>query len=190
MKKITMIALTMALSLSLAACSNSASSQSAVPESQTPAGSSASGMDAEETTTLYYGKISGMVGNQMTLAVANAPDFGDLEGETYDGPVIADSEDAEKYGLPGEDYDGPLAQMLPDDTAADVIYDEDTIAEQQLELEYTGEEKDFTIPAGASVLNYMGQPSTSDALRKGLIVQLEVNKDTGIVTSVFIWSQS
>lgn len=56
----------------------------------------------------------------------------------------------------------------------------------KMPIEFTGEVKDFTIPAGASIVNAMGQEITLDQIVQGSIVQLIVDEATGVVERILV----
>ena len=62
---------------------------------------------------------------------------------------------------------------------------EDAPAEQ-LPIEFTGEVREFTIPAGAKITNAMGKEVSFDNVTKGSLVQLIVNETTGVVEHLMV----
>jgi len=58
---------------------------------------------------------------------------------------------------------------------------------EKLPIEFTGEVRDFTIPAGAKIVTGTGEEVSLDSISKGSLIQLIVNETTGIVESVMVW---
>lgn len=57
---------------------------------------------------------------------------------------------------------------------------------EQLPIEFTGEVREFTIPAGAKITNAIGKEVSFDNVTKGSLVQLIVNETTGVVESLMV----
>ena len=57
---------------------------------------------------------------------------------------------------------------------------------EQLPIEFTGEVREFTIPAGAKITNAMGKEVSFDNVTEGSLVQLIVNETTGVVESLMV----
>ena len=189
MKKFLMAALSAILFLSLAACSAPAAPEASPSENS-------GGTDAR-TVEILYGKVKSLVGNSLTLDLAKQPE-GDgtstviPEGAVPDGyeaaigssksVTITDSGDAggsESEGDGGseggigyfaEDTNGNIVQISPEDMP-------------KLELEYTGETKELSIPAGLKIYDSVGQELKMSDLKEGNVLMVIQNED-GSISSI------
>lgn len=76
---------------------------------------------------------------------------------------------------------------MPDDAAGDAAAGETGNAPaEKLPIEFTGEVREFTIPAGAKITNALGKEVSFDNVTKGSLVQLIVNETTGVVERVMV----
>ncbi len=204
MKKILMVALSAMLLLSLAACSAPAAPEaSGIPsESSAPAEGEASpsegadGTDAQTVTPLY-GKVKSLVGNSLTLDLAKQPEGGDASTVIPEGAVpdtgeyeasVGNSKSVtvtggdEEGGNEGEgeansiffseDANGNVVQVNPEDMP-------------KLELEYTGETKDLTIPAGLKIYDSIGKEIKMSDLKEGNVLMVMQGED-GSIESIIV----
>ena len=74
----------------------------------------------------------------------------------------------------------------PDDAAGSASGDTTTAPAEQLPIEFTGEVREFTVPAGAKITNTMGKEVSFDQVTKGSLVQLIVNETTGMVERLMV----
>ena len=122
------------------------------------------------------------MGNDITVSLGEIVlDSGGGSGETY----YVD-ENGETHVMDGGDRGAAGDVMImvpaPDDVAGDGTEGStgDAPAEK-LPIEFTGEVRDFTIPAGAKITNAMGKEVSFDNVTKGSLVQLILNETTGVV---------
>ncbi len=193
MKKILMAAISAILLLCLAACSAPAAPQASPipPETDAPAKGEA------QAVTPLYGKVKSLVGNTVTLDLAKQPGGGDTSvipegaepdtgGDPAEGYDIAidssksaavtggDNEggsDGEGGGISSdyfvEDENGNMVQLQPGDTP-------------KLELEYTGETTELTIPAGLKIYDSIGKELKMSDLKEGNVLMVMQNGDGSI----------
>ena len=135
----------------------------------------------------YMGQVSDKVGNDITVSLGEIVlDSGGGSGETY----YVD-ENGETQVMDGGDKGAAGDVMImvpaPDDVAGDGTEGStgDAPAEK-LPIEFTGEVRDFTIPAGAKITNAMGKEVSFDNVTKGSLVQLILNETTGVVESLMV----
>lgn len=205
MKKILIAVLSTILFLSLAACSAPAAPEaSGIPsESSAPAEGEASpsegadGTDAQTVTPLY-GKVKSLVGNSLTLDLAKQPEGGDASTVIPEGAVPdtgeheasvgssksvtvtggdeeggSEGEGGEAHiGYFSEDANGNVVQVNPEDMP-------------KLELEYTGETKDLTIPAGLKIYDSIGKEIKMSDLKEGNVLMVMQGED-GSIESIIV----
>ena len=174
MKKVIAALLAAGILLSFAACENGA--PSGKPESSQVGGGSSSGeSSAPETAgmgTQAFGKVTSIAGNEMTLSMANVP-----------AP-----EEKESSGESSQNTDpGTMTHAIP---ATELTPAQEgggkAMERPKTELEYTGEEKDFTIPAGAPITGADGQNETMEAIQKGSVLILNLD-EAGNIVSIGMW---
>lgn len=204
MKKILIAVLSTILFLSLAACSAPAAPEaSGIPsESSAPAEGEASpsegadGTDAQTVTPLY-GKVKSLVGNSLTLDLAKQPEGGDASTVIPEGAVpdtgeyeasvgssksvtVTGGEEGGSEGEGGEahigyfseDANGNVVQVNPEDMP-------------KLELEYTGETKDLTIPAGLKIYDSIGKEIKMSDLKEGNVLMV-IQSEDGSIESITV----
>lgn len=189
MKKMIATAAALTLVFALTACSGQQPQSSAGSSSTAPAQTETSSGSAEETATIqsYMGQVSDKVGNDITVSLGEIVlDSGDGAGETY----YVD-ENGETHAMEGGSEGGAgevtIMVPMPEDAAGEG--GEDTSAKapaEQLPIEFTGEVREFTIPAGAKITNAMGKEVSFDNVTKGSLVQLIVNETTGVVEHLMV----
>lgn len=182
MKKIILIAAIAALSLNLVACSGESNTVS--NDVSTPTESS---KDEGQTTTsikTFVGQISEKVGNDITVSLGNIvldDNEGTSESVIYDG-----NGDPKPYDGDGSEADGEMLMIpVPEDQNSDNSTNTSPI--EKLPIEFTGEVRSFTVPAGAKIVNSLGKEVNFDAVKKGSLVQMVVNESTGAVESLMVW---
>lgn len=166
MKKMIATAAALTLAFALTACSGQQPQSPAESPSTAPAQTETASGSAEETAAIqsYMGQVSDKVGNDITVSLGEIVlDSGDGAGEVT--IMVPMPEDAAGEG--GEDS--------PADAPA-----------EQLPIEFTGEVREFTIPAGAKITNAMGKEVSFDNVTKGSLVQLIVNETTGVVEHLMV----
>lgn len=189
MKKLIVTALAFTLTFVLAACSGGQTKAPDGAGSSAPTQTENSSGSAGDVATIqsYMGQVSDKVGNDITVSLGEIVlDSGDGSGETY----YVD-ENGETRPADGNDTgagDGATIMIpMPDDAAGEGAEGNtgDAPAEQ-LPIEFTGEVREFTIPAGAKITNAMGKEVSFDNVTKGSLVQLIVNETTGVVESLMV----
>lgn len=189
MKKILMVTFAALLLLSLAACSATPKSEPASPEPGVPEDG------AQENATNVapvFGKIKSLVGNELSLELANLPESNTANGEdgaSYAGEItapaqsitITDSADEEANG--GEasgDGDTKISYNTANSSGdVSIIGKEDM---PKLELEYTGETKELTIPAGLKIYDITGKEIKMADLKEGNVLMVTMAEDGGIAS--------
>ncbi|WP_066649142.1 hypothetical protein [Christensenella timonensis] len=201
MKNFLMVTFAALLLFSLAACSAPAAPEASPisPQGDAPAGGGQTPPDGAETKNIemLYGKVKSLVGNTVALDLAKQPGGGDTsvipEGAEPDtGGVPADGYDIaidssksaavtggdEESGSDGEgggisssyfaeDENGNMIQLHPEDTP-------------KLELEYTGETTELTIPAGLKIYDSIGKELKMSDLKEGNVLMVMQNGDGSI----------
>lgn len=191
MKKLIVTAVAFGLTFALTAC--------AVEQTKEPDGTGSSTSEQTEHSSgstgdvaaiqSYMGQVSDKVGNDITVSlgeivldsgegsdeVAYVDENGNQEirpkdedafaGEEVTTIIVPMPEDAGEGGSEGGAGDTP-AEKLP--------------------IEFTGEVREFTIPAGAKITNAMGKEVSFDNVTKGSLVQLIVNETTGVVERLMV----
>lgn len=211
MKKILMVALSAMLLLSLAACSAPAAPEasSVLSESSAPAEGEASpseGADGTDTQTVtpLYGKVKSLVGNSLTLDLAKQPEGGDASSAIPDGAV------PDTGGTPADEYEASIGSSKSvtvtggdeeggsegegEGEANSIFFSEDANGNvvqvnpedmPKLELEYTGETKDLTIPAGLKIYDSIGKEIKMSDLKEGNVLMVMQSED-GSIESITI----
>ena len=191
------------LFLSLAACSAPAAPEaSSVPsENSAPAEGEASPSEGADgtgvkTVTPLYGKVKSLVGNNLTLDLAKQPEGGDASTVIPEGAVPDTGEHEASVGNSksvtvtggdegasegegeansiffAEDANGNVVQVNPEDMP-------------KLELEYTGETKDLTIPAGLKIYDSVGKEIKMSDLKEGNVLMV-MQSENGSIESITI----
>lgn len=151
--------------------------------------------------TSYTGKVTGIVGNEIEVDLANFPGM-TFDGSEGEGGMIAVSPsfsveaDGDGGGsvianedISGEDAgDGqPNISFFADDGSGNVIsLNPSNPSGEDGGLEFTGEQKSFTVPAGAKITNLSGEGKLEN-IKKGSVVTFIVDENN-IVTEVIIMS--
>ncbi|HIX05790.1 MAG TPA: hypothetical protein H9865_06780 [Candidatus Fournierella pullicola] len=137
----------------------------------------------------YMGQVSDKVGNDITLSLGEIV----LDSSEGSDEVAYVDENGNQEIRPRDDeaFAGEntttIIVPMPDD-AAESGTDESAgnAPAEQLPIEFTGEVRDFTIPAGAKITNAMGKEVSLDAVNKGSLVQVIVNETTGVVEHLMV----
>ena len=190
MKKLCMTAAVLSLIFALTACSGGQKTP-AETGSSAPAQTDDSAASAGEAATIqsYMGQVSDKVGNDITVSL------GEIvldSGEGSDEVAYVDENGNQEIrprddeAFTGEGSTTTIVPM-PEDAAGEGSEGAagDAPAEQ-LPIEFTGEVREFTIPAGAKIINAMGKEVSFDNVTKGSLVQLIVNETTGVVESLMV----
>lgn len=189
MKKLIVTVVTLALVFALAACSGEQVKSPDGAGASAPSQSENSSGSAENTAAIqsYMGQVSDKVGNDITVSLGEMVlDSGDSSGETYYVDENGETRPADGNDV-GAGEGATIMVPMPDDAAGDGTESStgDAPAEQ-LPIEFTGEVREFTIPAGAKITNAMGKEVSFDHVTKGSLVQLIVNETTGVVESLMV----
>lgn len=205
MKKVIMIVLAALLLLSLAACSAPAGPAEAVP-SQSQDATSGEGApdangDAEDGETLF-GKVKSLVGNEVSLDLAKTPEGGlagavgedgaySFTGKGGEGISITRSESAasgadEADGdSEGQKSKSQVIAVEGEDGQANIITPSGSGDAPKMELEYTGESKDLTIPTGLPITDFFGNELKPSDLKEGNVLMVSFGQD-GSISSILV----
>ncbi|MEG1932706.1 MAG: hypothetical protein RR075_06315 [Pygmaiobacter sp.] len=156
MKKLFALLMAGVLSLALTACGGTFENSSSIPDSG----------DAILNSTAYFGKISSVAGNEIELNLAKEPEL----------PPQSES-------APADDADEMAAAIM---TPAVSTEEGSKGAATRVEVEYTGELKEFVIPAGMPILDALGNEKQLSDIKKGSIMNIFVD-DTDTITEVFLY---
>lgn len=164
MKKFLSITLSILMTFFITGCG---SKQKEAPMNNDRENSNITNMEDYE---LYYGKISSVAGNEIEVSIAKDP-YENLEGQ----------------GSQNNDdmADGSMAMTMSGEATLDDGSNQGG-AEERIEMEYTGETKSFTIPAGAKITEGLGQEGKISSLKKGSVIMILANKESGVVADVTI----
>lgn len=173
MKKILVAVLAAGMLWSLAACG--APDQKSETQSQQEAGAEEpkQKQDAPSETAAVdsqiFGKVKAIAGNELTFSLAKMPS---LEGDEEEKPAG------------GGDTGGMEGAIAATETVPAQEGGEG-MEQPKIDLEYTGEEKEFIVPAGAPILGTGGQNETLQSIKKGNVLLLNLDKD-GVIVSVTV----
>lgn len=184
MRKIILIAANAALALSLVACSTESTTSPKDPTAQEQTNQSEE--QNPKSVKTFLGQVSDKIGNDITLSLGTfVLDDSDSTGESfiYDGTGEPRPYDGEIDDASGGET---LMVPMPDEENGDGNNTSAGKAEK-LPIEFTGETKEFTIPAGAKTTNVSGKDVNFDVIKKGSFVQITVNENTGVVESIMVW---
>lgn len=183
MKKFMIMALAAVLALNLAACSKKTDTTSAVPAVEPPVSQAASAEAVNIKT--YVGQVSDKVGNDIQLSLGKFV----IDDNGGGGQMMMVDENGEQRPVDG-DVGGEGGETImvpaPADGGTEGGEGGGDASIEKLPIEFTGEVQEFTIPAGAKILNAMGKEVTLDSVQKGSLVQLIVNEGTGVVETVMV----
>lgn len=162
--KTRMFAVTLALALAVCvtACGQTSSA------SQPGASGSGSSQSSPEVTEMFYGRVSEVAGNELTLDLAKMP-----------GSDEAASAPADENG------EMPAMVMTPATEAGEGTGGQ-VGAEERTELEYTGESRDFTIPGGLKITGADGTEKQLTDVKKGSMLTIFAD-GSGQVTEVVLY---
>ena len=187
MKKWIVPVVAFTLIFALAACSGG---QTGTESSDTANTENAS--DAAENTAKfksYMGQVSDKIGNDITVSLGEiVVDSSEGSGEAVyvDENGNQEIRPIDEDAFSGEDTTTIIVPM-PEDAGADGAEGSTADAPaEQLPIEFTGEVREFTIPAGAKITNAMGKEVSFDNVSKGSLVQLIVNETTGVVERLMV----
>lgn len=122
--------------------------------------------------TQVFGKIKMVAGNEITLSMAEPPQ----------------TEQEQEGSAPTEEGGGATitTEAVPATAITPAEGGGDAVKLPKIELTYTGEEKDFQIPAGASVLGTDGSEAGVDSLKKGNVIMMNIDEN-GKVLLLSVW---
>ena len=155
-----------ALALVLAACVTACGQTSSA--SQPDASGSGSSQSSPEVTETFYGRVSEVAGNELTLDLAKLPGTDEAASAPTD-----------------EDGEMPATVMTPATEAGEATGGQ-VGAEERTELEYTGESRDFTIPGGLKITGADGTEKQLTDVKKGSVLTVFTN-GSGQVTDVVLY---
>lgn len=193
MKKLIVTALAFTLTFALAACSGGQTKAPDGAGSSAPTQAENSSGSAEDRDVAaiqsYMGQVSDKVGNDITVSL---------------GEIVLDSSEGSGEAIYVDENGNPEIRPIDEDTFSNentmtivVPMPEDAgeggseggagdTPAEKLPIEFTGEVREFTIPAGAKITNAMGKEVSFDNVTKGSLVQLIVNETTGVVESLMV----
>lgn len=155
-----------ALALSLAACLPACGQPSSA--SQPDASGSGSSQSSPEAAEMFYGRVSEVAGNELTLDLAKLPGVDDAASAPAD-----------------EDGEMPAMVMTPATEAGEGTGGQ-TGAEERTELDYTGESRDFIIPGGLKITGADGSEKQLTDVKKGSVLAIFAD-GSGQVTEVVLY---
>jgi len=189
MKKVIMIVLSALMLLSLAACS-----APAAPSADANASGSADSSGTAAAGQELFGKVKSLVGNELKLDLAKTPDQGTIDsltggGEGGQGGISVSRSDAADAGSfetgadddsaaepkQGDTVSGGTVLAVGDDGESQIIYGGGDA--QKMELEYTGESKDLSIPAGLPISDQFGKELKPAELKEGNVLMVTLGDD-------------
>lgn len=130
--------------LSFTACGTGGTNDKENPSDQSENGNQGAFSSADDA---LYGKITEITGNEIKVAIAKKPAKNENGKDDLKGEVITPNEN-DMPMIGGEGIEDPMDN-----------------------LEFTGETKTFTIPAGVKITN-MGQEINLSSLKKGDIISV------------------
>ena len=191
MKKRIVAALALTLTFALAACSGGQGKAPDGAESFPPMQTEPSSGSTENSASIksYMGQVSDKVGNDIALSLGEIV----LDSSEGSDEVAYVDENGNQEIRPKDDdaFAGENAMTIvvpmPEDAGEGEAEGstEDAPAER-LPIEFTGEVRDFTIPAGAKITNATGKEVSLDTVAKGSLVQVIVNETTGVVERLMV----
>lgn len=163
MKQITITAAALLAAFTFAACGQSANSMGQVlPDSSI----SDSGAQPVSYTT-WYGKVSEVAGNELTLELAKQP--GTEEQQPSSEPA-------------GEEEMTQATMAMPAIPAGQAGTGG---AEQREELEMTGESKEFTVPGGLTLYDTAGRERQLSDIEKGAVLTIFTDEN-GVIQDLLL----
>lgn len=190
MKKLMLMTTMVVLALSLAGCGKEASPSTenqSIPKEEKKQSQKESSSQSTASEKKFFGQVSDIVGNDITLSLATFVDKG-IEGG---GETMIIDENGEQRVATDSDKGSEGGEMvmipMPEGEGDDSDSDSKSGAIEKLPIEYTGETKELTIPAGIKITNLLGKEVSLDKLKKGSLVQVTVNESTEIVEKVVVW---
>ncbi|MDZ4993695.1 hypothetical protein GNF80_12050 [Clostridium perfringens] len=152
--------------------------------------------NSEETT--YLGKVKKIVGNEIEMELAkdqdvSANDSNLPEGVQFQESIEAPSDgggiDADSFVDNGEgNFQGSI-NMAPADGSGSISFSDSDMGDEKLELEYTDETIEITIPTGANIFDMRsGSDSKLSAIKTNSIIKVfaKGTKEAPIVQSIDI----
>lgn len=166
MKKFLVVIMSVLMLVSMTACGKG--------ESKAPSNNNneVNSQINSEDNEVFFGKISVIAGNEFDVSIAKDP-FEGMEGDT-------EKPDEGDEGTPSATLTPSSEAMAPEGDVGG--------ATNRLELEYTGETKSFTIPAGVKIYKSTGVEVELSSVKKGEVISIMVDKQSGVVSEVTIWS--
>lgn len=185
MKKLIVTAAALTLIFALAGCSGQ---QAKAPETSAPAQTEEPSGETVSIQT-YMGQVSDKLGNDITVSLGEIV----LDSSEGSGEVAYVDENGNQEIRSKEDdaFDGEnvttIIVPMPEDAAGEGEEgNAGSSPAEQLPIEFTGEVREFTVPAGAKITNAMGKEVSFDNVTKGSLVQLIVNESTGVVEHLMV----
>ncbi len=194
MKKILMITLAALLLFSLAACAapsapdSGTAQESAAPSQEAAAPSDGGQTPSDEKTSQavqLLGKVKSMVGNEISLDLAKlAGDETPEGGEGEEGATMAPAQsitvttdEGESAGGESGGEEAPKVGYYAADGSGNVTAIGGGDDMPKLELEYTGETKDISVPAGIQIFDLFGKEMKIADLKEGNVLMVSMRPD-------------
>ena len=134
--------------------------------------------ESEVEMTINFGEVSQIVGNEITVSIGKNDLFGN-SGAVGEDSLVEQGDDASE--------EAPAIGMVPPIMGdAEAPVGESGLGEA-LDIEYTGETLDITIPAGTQITNMFGEEIDFSSLEKGSLIEVYINSETSIVEKVILW---
>ncbi len=190
MKKILMVTFATLLLFSLTACSTLPANETPTAPPQDKASASSSGDAApsapenDAVSEPVFGKVKSLVGNEVTLDLAKIPANENASEDGKEEVAAAAITNSASVSVTGEDSgDGDGKTNIGSyDANGNVISSNDI---PKIELEYTGETKDLTIPAGLQIFDVMGKEVKMADLKEGNVLMI-TQDEKGVILSMTV----
>lgn len=198
MKKVLAIVLSTFMIMGVTGCSKNEASLKEKDENQI----AQEGTSQEDSIeSIYFGRVKKVVGNEVELNIAKELGLEGVEGEGGGISSSSSSSSADGSESPESVEDlGATSEITVSDSAESekgVIPDGGTEMKQEIidsgkgniELEYTGENKSFTIPAGAKIFDFTsGREVKISDVKEGDVIRAYTKKsgDTEVVFNLEI----
>ncbi|MBN2795598.1 MAG: hypothetical protein JXR88_09345 [Clostridia bacterium] len=183
MKKFLLMTMTTILAFSMVACG---SQNDSATNSQTKSDATQTESQETEKFQTYMGLVKDKLGNELTVSLGKLI----IENDNGDGQGMMIDENGNQVPIDGDmgnDAGGQTIMIpVPDDNSGDENSTDGNEIEK-LPIEFTGEVRAFTIPAGAKIVNAMGKETTLDSIKNGSLIQIIMNETKGTINSIIVW---
>ncbi len=189
MKKIMILIFSTLMIFSLMACSASQKDVSGTDQNKTKDTAAGNTQAGDDQTEEVFGKVSSIVGNELALDVAKMPEEylngpeNEDDGAAMDGgsgEVTISGQGSGDGNDSGSNEDSPQIAMIGKNGGVQMINPDDI---PKMELEYTGEQRKLTIPAGLPVTDAYGNAMKSSDLKEGNVLKISFTPE-GTISSI------